>query len=287
MSNFTNYAENAIAEWIRGQGITLPSSWYIAPASAADDGSFNEIATGGLARAAIVSSLANWAGTQAAGSTLASSGTSHVSSNNVEIDMGTATAAVGTVSHVGLFDASSSGNAWVWAALASPIVTANAVDVKIPIGELTLTFGLSSGASDYLSNKLIDKFLRGQAFSWPASMWLAACTSAPSNAGGGTEVGGGVGYARKEVAGNYTNWSGTQGAGTTVASSGASGRISNNALIEFADPTGDWGAISHGKVMDASEAGNMLFWGAHPATKSIGVGTRLKYQADEFGITLA
>lgn len=125
--------------------------------------------------------------------------------------------------------------------------------------------------SDYLENKLIDQLFRGQAFSFPSTLHVALLTAAPSDGGGGTEVVGGS-YARVGVVASLANFAGTQGAGTTVASSGATGTTSNNGAITFAAPTANWGAASHFGIYDAATAGNLLFYGALAQTKTINNG---------------
>jgi len=109
MSQLSNYGENKIADFFRGQGITLPTAWHIALGSATSDSSFTEITGLGVTRASVTRSLANWAGTQGAGTTLASTGTSHTSSNNSAIDFGTPSGSA-TASHVGFYDNTSGGN---------------------------------------------------------------------------------------------------------------------------------------------------------------------------------
>lgn len=287
MSQFTNSFENDLADMVRGQGLTLPANWYIAPGSAGDDTGITELTGSGLGRFAMARSLPNWSGTQGAGTTLASTGSSHLSSNNIEIDCGTATAAIGTVTHLGFFNANSGGTVKIWVELETPIVTANGVDVVIEIGQLAFTLGLAGGMSNYLSNKLIDLILRGQAYTWPSSLWQAALSAEPNNAGGGTEVGGGVNYARLEFVSSLAAWSATQAAGTTVASTGTGGRLSNNAVRVFAAPTGPWGVIGWSELLDASTVGNLMFWGALAAPKTIGIGRPLTFAADSIGITWA
>lgn len=125
--------------------------------------------------------------------------------------------------------------------------------------------------SDYLENKLIDWLLRGQAFTAPATAYVGLLTAAPSDTGGGTEVTGGS-YARVAVTSSLANWAGTQGAGTTVASSGTSGSTSNNAVIAFPAPTANWGVVTHFGVYDAASAGNLLFYGALNTSKTINNG---------------
>jgi hypothetical protein len=281
MSNLTDYGENRFADMVRGQGLTFPASWRFAPLSAASDSALTEITGSGIARAALTRNLTNFSGTQGAGTTLASSGTSRTTSNNVDIDMGIAPGAVGTMTHVGLFDAASGGNCWAYAQLGTPVVTAAAVALLVPAGSLAFTLGLSGGPTDYLINLLLDKFLRGQAFTYPSSVWLAPYVA------GGAEVGGGVGYSRLELESTLTALSGTQAPGTTSASSGTGGRISNNNPLVFADPTGTWGDIDRLGVFDASSAGNELWRAALATTKSIGVGLPLTFQADKVGFTFA
>ena len=73
-----------------------------------------------------------------------------------------------------------------------------------------------------------------------------------------TEAAGGS-YARVTVAASLAAWAGTQGAGTTVASSGSGGQTSNNAAITFPAPTADWGTVWGFALYNASTAGNAWF----------------------------
>lgn len=83
-----------------------------------------EPTTGAYARVAVTASLANFAGTQSAGSTSASSGTSATTSNNGAITFPSPTASWqptgGMIWGVGVYDASSSGNCWLWEPLTAP-----------------------------------------------------------------------------------------------------------------------------------------------------------------------
>lgn len=80
-------------------------------------------------------------------------------------------------------------------------------------------------------------------------------------------------YARVQVAASLANFSGTQGAGTTTASTGTSGTQSNNGAITFPTPSADW---TSGSVRvwgwawyDASTSGNCWEWGPLTALQSI------------------
>lgn len=139
--------------------------------------------------------------------------------------------------------------------------------------------------SDYLENKLIDQLFRGQAFTFPSTLYVALLTAAPSDTGGGTEVSGGS-YARVTVTNSLANWAGTQGAGTTVASSGASGTTSNNGVITFPTPTATWGTVTHFAIYDASTAGNLLWWGALTVSKVINAQDTVSFPAGSLAIQL-
>lgn len=125
--------------------------------------------------------------------------------------------------------------------------------------------------SNYLENKIVDWLLRAQAFTPPATVYVALFTAAPTDAAGGTEVSGGS-YARVAVTSSLANWAGTQGNGTTVASSGTGGTMSNNAAITFQAPTANWGSIVAMGVFDAATAGNLLFFSALTNAKTVNNG---------------
>jgi hypothetical protein len=83
----------------------------------------------------------------------------------------------------------------------------------------------------------------------------------------------GGGYARVAVTASLANFSGTQGAGTTTASTGTTGTSSNNNAITFPTPSADW---TTGTVkiwgwawFDASSAGNAWEWGPLTALQSV------------------
>lgn len=267
MSQLTDFAENALIDFMRGQGLTLPTNWHMAYLSAASDSSVTE-SGGGLTRSAVPRSLTYWAGTQSSGSTSASIGTSHTTSNNTEIPMGTASSEVEAVA-IGMFDASTDGNCWMVFPLTEPLEISIGAAPSITAGLVSFSLGLSGGMTDYLANKLIDLIFRGQSFSWPATMYLAGFTAAPTNAGGGTEIGGGVGYARASIASSLEAWAGTQAAGSVVASSGTGGRTSNNAPVIHPQPTGTQGTWVAGGIYDASSAGNLFWWHALTASRSV------------------
>jgi hypothetical protein len=109
----SDYLENKLVDLtLRGQAFTAPATLYFGLHTSAttDAGGGTEVTGGSYARKAVTASLANFAGTQAAASTTASSGTGGVTSNNGVIDFPAPTANWGTVTHWSVWDASTSGN---------------------------------------------------------------------------------------------------------------------------------------------------------------------------------
>lgn len=95
----------------------------------------------------------------------------------------------------------------------------------------------SGALTDYGENKLVDALLRAQSIGTPATWYIALFTTTCTDAGPGTEVStSGTAYGRQAVTASLANWAGTQGAGTTVASSGTGGTTSNNNAITWCAP---------------------------------------------------
>lgn len=121
--------------------------------------------------------------------------------------------------------------------------------------------------SDYAENKVIDRFLRNQAHTPAALIYLALYSTATTDAGGGTEASGGS-YARKVV---------TLGAP-------AVGAASNTVAISFPNmPAGTW---THAAITDNSApgGGNFLFHGALTTTKTTVAGQTLEVAIGELDV---
>lgn len=116
----SDYAENKVVDAvIRAQAIGTPATWYVAlyTTCPTDSTAGTEVSGGSYARVAVTAGLTQWAGTQSAGSTTASSGTGGTTSNNATISFPTPSAGWGTVVCWGLTDAASAGNLWIYSAL--------------------------------------------------------------------------------------------------------------------------------------------------------------------------
>lgn len=125
-----------------------------------------------------------------------------------------------------------------------------------------------SAMTDYLEQALLNHVLRNVPFSSPTSVYIALFTSAPGEAGGGTEVSGG-GYARQAI----------------TFTAPANGQVSNLADVSFPVATADWGTVTHFALFDAATAGNMLLYGAFSLSKIVQVGDQLIIRAGDLVIT--
>lgn len=142
----SDFLENKVIDWmLRGQTFTAPATVYVALATTAgsDAACGTEVTGGSYARVAVGSALANWAGTQSAGSTVASSGTGGTTSNNAAVTFPAPTAAWGQVVEFCVFDAATAGNLLFRAALTAP-KTVNASDPAPAFNAGALTFQIDN-----------------------------------------------------------------------------------------------------------------------------------------------
>jgi len=146
MSALSDYLENKIIDWLlRGQTFTPPATVYVGLLTVApsDAGGGTEVTGGSYTRVAVASSLANWAGSQSAGSTTASSGTGGTTSNNAAVTFPAPTANWGTVVAFGVYDASSAGNLLFYASLTTS-KTINNGDAAPSFAAGALTFQIDN-----------------------------------------------------------------------------------------------------------------------------------------------
>lgn len=112
-----------------------------------------------------------------------------------------------------------------------------------------------SAASNYLENEVLDHVLgKGtRDFTSPANLYISLYTTDPGEDDSGTEVSG-TNYARTAVTFNAAS----------------NGSATNDGDVTFpAAGSGGWGTVSHIGVHDASSAGNLLFYGALTASRTV------------------
>ena len=125
--SLSNLFETNVLTWLlTGDAVTRPSSFYVAlfTSNPDEDASGTEVSTSGTAYAR---------------QSVSFSVSGNTASNSAAIEFPTATASYGTVTHVGVFDASTAGNLIAYAAL----TTSKAIDtgdvLRINSAELDVT----------------------------------------------------------------------------------------------------------------------------------------------------
>jgi hypothetical protein len=123
--SFTNFLETEILDHVfAGAAYTAPSTLYLG------------LFTGAPGEAG--------GGTELSGSAyvrkpIAFTTSGDTTSNNAAVEFPTATGSWGTVTHVGVFDASSSGNLMVYATLSASKAVASGDVFRVPSGDLDIT----------------------------------------------------------------------------------------------------------------------------------------------------
>ena len=124
------------------------------------------------------------------------------------------------------------------------------------------------GFSDTFETRVLTWVFTNSSATRPTAWYVALFTSAPSDAGGGTEVSGGA-YARQAVTFSVS--------GNTATNSGA---------IEYPTATAGYGTVTHVGVFDASSGGNLIAYAALTASKTIDTGDVLRLPAGDLDVTL-
>ena len=125
--SLSNTFETRVLTWLlTGDAVTRPSSFYVAlfTSNPDEDASGTEVSTSGTAYAR---------------QSVAFTVSGNTASNSAAIEFPTATASYGTVTHIGVFDASTAGNLIAYAALS----TSKAIDtgdvLRLPASDLDIT----------------------------------------------------------------------------------------------------------------------------------------------------
>ena len=120
-----------------------------------------------------------------------------------------------------------------------------------------------SNATNTLEELIGDHLLRTATWSKPSDIYVGLFTTMPDDAGaGGVEVTSGS-YARVKCGPSDAAWTGP---------AGGNGVYSNTAIVQFAAPTGNWGAILGFGLFSAITAGTLYVSKAFTASVTISNG---------------
>lgn len=134
MASMSDYLEVELRKHIfRTGSFTKPTALYIALFTAApsDSGGGTEVSGGSYARVNVAPLDANWSAPDSTGG---------LTDNVAAITFTTATGSWGTVTHLGIFDASSGGNLLFHGALTASKTVGSGDTFSIAIGALDVTF---------------------------------------------------------------------------------------------------------------------------------------------------
>ena len=123
--SFTNDLETRVLQWALTAGSpTRPTAWYVGLFTAApgEAGGGTEISGSGYARQAVTFTVSG-----------------NLATNNAAIEWPTATGSWGTITHVAVFDALTTGNMLVYATLTSSKTISTGDVLRIPSGDLDVT----------------------------------------------------------------------------------------------------------------------------------------------------
>mgnify|MGYP005987296323 CR=1 FL=1 len=125
--SFSNFLETKVLDHVfGGTAYTAPATLYLGlhTSNPAEDDSGTEVSTSGTAYAR---------------QTVTFTTSGDTTSNTAAVEYPTATASYGTVSHVGVYDASTAGNLLAYGALTTSKAIATGDVLRIPAGDLDIT----------------------------------------------------------------------------------------------------------------------------------------------------
>lgn len=123
--SFSNEFETRVLNYVFTTGsVTRPTAWHVALYTAApsDTGGGTEVSGGAYARQSVAFSVSG-----------------NTATNSGAVEYPTATAGYGTVTHVGVFDAATSGNLIAYAALSASKAIDTGDVFRVPAGDLDIT----------------------------------------------------------------------------------------------------------------------------------------------------
>jgi hypothetical protein len=123
--SFTNDAETLVLQWLLTAGsATRPTAWYVGLFTAApsDTGGGTEVSGGSYAREAVTFTVSG-----------------DLATNGSAIEWPTATGNWGSITHIAVFDALTSGTMLLYGALATAKTISTGDVLRIPAGDLDIT----------------------------------------------------------------------------------------------------------------------------------------------------
>ena len=179
---------------------------------------------------------------------------SRATENTGTVSFPEATGSWGTITHFFISDALTAGNMIAHGSLSSSKTIGSGDNASFQDGAIDISFN-AGGISNDLSNKVLDHIFINTAYTVVTNIYTSLKNGNPTDDNsGGTEPSSGA-YAR--VVSN--SWDAASG-----------GATENDGAITFPQATSAWGTVDYFMLMDASSAGNMMFYGPLDNSRNIG-----------------
>ena len=247
----STYAANNVLAHVCGQASwTKPTNTYFS-LHTADPGltGASEISAGWYAR-----QLASWNAATTSGAT----------NNGIHV-FPTVTGSNVTVTHIGIWDALTTGNFLFSIDVTDTLFVVGAAP-KIADAAVTITPGVAY--SNYLIPLITDHLSGKAAMTFDSSMYVAMYTTNPTQADSGTEVSTG-GYARQLIEFDAT----------------VSGATDNTNIEAFPTATANLGTLTHCAIRAALTVGNMHLFGALTSSATVNNGDDYQFAAGDLDFT--
>lgn len=188
---------------------------------------------------------------------------------DADVNFDACTAGSSTVSHWGLWSASSGGTLMAYGAFTAGKLIQTGYTPVVKSGEVIAQFN-SGGVSTTYANSILDWLFDAGTLNQPSNIYISLHTTACSDAAAGTEVSGGA-YAR-----DLCN-------GWDTASGGAS---ANTAAIEFVEATASWGTVTYAAIYDAITGGTYMLY-LDVTDLAVASGDTARFPAGDLDVTLS
>jgi len=266
MGSISDYLEDTWLDHILGTaGYTRETTLYVGLSTAdpTDDASgMAEPSGNNYAREALTD--ASW-----------TTASSRATNYNAVITFNTASGSWGTISHYFICTHLSNTN-WgtdveliAHGSLNTPKAVTSGNTPSIAAAEIDVS--LTAGAiATYLANEMLDHTFKNSSYSAP-TIYAVLSTANPGDTFAGLS----------EPSNNYSR---VAHSAWDAASGGAS---ENTGTIQFPTPSGTWGLITYGGLMDNSAGGNGLFYGTATPNQTVGSADDVEYPDGAFDISIS
>lgn len=261
MGSISDYLENELLDHVIGQGTrnySVPTIYVALGTSADDTGLTGEPVGNGYAR--VAHSSWNTAATRAI-------------DNNGVITFPSATGSWGTMASYAIFDASTAGNMLAWGDLAAGKSVVNGNTPSIADQGISITFS-AGGISNYLALELLDHVFGNGSYTAPTTIYVALSTATIDDTTTGTTI--------TEPSNNYSRVS----ASSSNWGTASSGALDNTSALTFATPSGSWGSITYGALIDAATLGQILFYSTATPNQTPDNGDTVEYAIGAWDVSM-